>query len=487
MEEEMKKLNFRGGWGVVFLPLITFIISSLYMVSVESLSVSFMITGFVIGLIILMALAKDFGKFWDVFQDGMASKTTALIVGLYVLVGIYAGLMQASGLAGGFVWLGLIGGITGALFTVFTFVSVAIFAVATGTAFGAMIALGFVLYPAGLLLGSNPGFLLGAIFAGAALGDNLGPVSDTTVLSASLQHFRTGKSADIPGVVRSRVKYSLICAVICIIGYFILGGGGSIAAGSQEMLAEYANPMGLFMLIPIVLIIYVAMRYRDIFKAIVVAICSALGVGLVTGLYSASDLIRMEGGQLEGALFSGLSLTLLGMIIVTILFLGLIKVLQVSGALDGTINFFGRFTKSPRSTELTHWGLSSIFAPLTGFMPTSVVLVLAPIVEKMGRKFKLHPYRRANVLDAMACSWSYFLPFSLGILLILGMLGTLPYEFMVLPTPIEVCLGQLYGWSMVVVIFLAALTGFGREFEGKGGRRIKAAWFSNKVPREALE
>ena len=42
---------------------------------------------------------------------------------------------------------------------------------------------------------------------GESLGDNLAPVSDTTVVSATTQE------TDIPGVVRSRFKYAIVAAL----------------------------------------------------------------------------------------------------------------------------------------------------------------------------------------------------------------------------------------------------------------------------------
>jgi uncharacterized membrane protein len=59
------------------------------------------------------------------------------------------------------------------------FVFAAIFAMATGSGFGTISTMSFMLYPAGILLGSQSAVLAGAILSGAAFGDNLAPVSDT--------------------------------------------------------------------------------------------------------------------------------------------------------------------------------------------------------------------------------------------------------------------------------------------------------------------
>ena len=67
-----------------------------------------------------------------------------------------------------------------------------------------------IFYPAGIMLGANEMMMAGCIVSGAIFGDNLAPISDTTIASASTQQFKNGKPADIGGVVSSRIKYSLV-------------------------------------------------------------------------------------------------------------------------------------------------------------------------------------------------------------------------------------------------------------------------------------
>ena len=97
-------------------------------------------------------------------------------------------------------------GVGPTLFTVITFGASALFATASGTGFGTIAAAMGVLYPAGIALGCHPALLAGIIISGAAFGDNLAPVSDTTICSA------TSQGVDVPGVVRSRLKYSAVAA-----------------------------------------------------------------------------------------------------------------------------------------------------------------------------------------------------------------------------------------------------------------------------------
>ena len=86
---------------------------------------------------------------------------------------------------------------------------------------------------AGIILGGSPMFLAGAIVSGAIFGDNLAPISDTTIASASTQQFRDGRPADVGGCVKTRFKYSIVAGSIALVLFAILGGiGGTYEGGA---------------------------------------------------------------------------------------------------------------------------------------------------------------------------------------------------------------------------------------------------------------
>lgn len=47
-------------------------------------------------------------------------------------------------------------------------------------------------------------------------------------------------------------------------------------------------------------------------------------------------------------------------------------------------------------------------------------------------------------------------------------------EFLVLPTPMEILLAQIYGWAFLLILLVSAITGFGRIYEGENGEPVKA-------------
>ena len=106
---------------------------------------------------------------------------------------------------------------------------------ATGTSLGTMILCAPLLYPAAAGLGTDPVILMGAVIGGATFGDNISPVSDTTIASASTQ------GADIGRVVRSRLKYAIPAALVAVVAYGVLGGGGAVRAASWFRPATFAR------------------------------------------------------------------------------------------------------------------------------------------------------------------------------------------------------------------------------------------------------
>ncbi len=139
---------------------------------------------------------------------------TAIVAWLWA--GMFANTIQAGGFVGGLVWAAIAADVGGALFPAATFILAALFTTGIGTGYGAAVA--FSARSSRLASGSvRPVLLFGAILSGAVFGDNLAPVSDTTIVSAVTQ------DADIGGVVASRFKYADVAAVLALAAYVFAG------------------------------------------------------------------------------------------------------------------------------------------------------------------------------------------------------------------------------------------------------------------------
>ncbi len=474
---EDKKLEFFGHQIYSFVPFLIFIIFVAGLSLNNLFSMDAMIAGGVMGLIVGTFFAKDWIKYWDTAIMGIKDSAAGMVILIFFVAGIFGKVMGASGLADGFVWLGYTINLTGASFVVFTFIASGAFGVSTGTSVGTIVTLTPVLYPAGIILGANPIFLTGAILSGAALGDNLAPVSDTTILSASSQPFsQKDGNADIGGVVRSRFKYSIIASAIAIILFAMFGGGGELIGGEQAagLLASHSNPRALFMLVPIIFVIYFAVSGRGIFTALIAGIFSGSIIGLLTGLLSFSDFLRVENGNPVGIIPGGIS-GMYGAMLIFVTVMALLGILDAGGIVGAFIAWSKEhLAKTARGSELTMMIFTTIWNFLTAGVTTNVVAICGPINSEIGQIHGIHPYRRANITDAIANTFSYFMPWSAFILIFNGVAGGLleTYPFVTIPTPSSLFFAAFYPLVLWLVILVSILTGFGRKYEGTGGEAV---------------
>lgn len=72
-----------------------------------------------------------------------------------------------------------------------------------------------VMIPLAVGMGCNVNLICGALLAGSCFGDNLAPISDTTIASSLSQE------VDVMKVVKSRLKYAVIAGGAASVGYIV--------------------------------------------------------------------------------------------------------------------------------------------------------------------------------------------------------------------------------------------------------------------------
>jgi len=436
----------------------------------------------VAGLVGGMFLCRSgWGDYCQAVFDGMSKPVGVIAIVCWIWAGMFAKVLAAGGLVKGLVWLGAATGFSGAAFVVVTFLLAAVFATAVGTGYGTTIAFCELMYPAGIVLGAHPVVLFGAILSGAAFGDNLAPVSDTTIVSAVTQE------TDVPGVVRSRFKYAVSAALPAVVLFALFGGGGAGRGDAGSIVAGIADPAGLIMLVPFALVIYLALSGRHIIVSITWGILVAVGLILLSNLDPLAGLlggslaspgailaVDVEQRAVTGALADGVNgFIKMGILILFIVTAG--HIMAVGGALGaikkGLLRLIG---SSVRRAEVA---IFSAVASLNVFITvnTAAEIAAAPFVSDIGKTFRLHPYRRANFLDAVSSAFGYIFPWSGGVLIGVATLRSLTahYQFITVPGPTTVWPYVFHGWLLAAVMLLAALSGFGRRFVGSRGEPVR--------------
>src|SRR5690625_979003 len=184
-------LEMRGGMASAFLPVAVFLVFCvLYFVVFKAFDMSALAMGGFLALMVSAPLAKNYGKLWDHVMRGIGSATSVSIIVILFVVGMIAALIKETNVSGGFVWLADTVGLSAGLYPFFVFIAVGIIAMATGSSIGTFFTAFPIFYASGITLGADPALLAGAILSGGVLGDNLAPISDTTIISSASQRFR---------------------------------------------------------------------------------------------------------------------------------------------------------------------------------------------------------------------------------------------------------------------------------------------------------
>lgn len=461
------KLEFKISWTLSFIPmLIFFAICMIVFVIFKVFDMHVLAAGGFIGLIIGSMFVKDFenfNKFWNSVVDGVSSRTSIEVVVILFIIGIFSQLMKSTNVSGGFLWLSEKIGMKGGIFVAFSFLSCCILSTATGSSIGTLFAAFPIFYESGVSLGANPMFLAGALMGGCIFGDNLAPISDTTIASSNTQTFKHNRMpADVTGVVGSRLKYSLVAGSITLVLFAILGGRDGGINEASEILVD---PKPLLMLIPVVILIIVAIKTSNIYASVSTGIILGTIVGLSTGLITLEEVFHVKDGTIVGFIPDGVA-NMMGTVTLVISVFGIMGVLQNSGALDKLVNsiYESKLGETVRGTELAI-GIGIVLTTLLfGGVTSASILTFGPIANKLGEKADIHPYRRANLLDGFAHGIPHNIPFLSVFVFIGSALSGLP--------PSTVAKGSIYTLMLFLVFLIAVLTGWGLKYEGPNGEEL---------------
>ena len=458
MSEE-RKLQFRGGIGMSLIPVAIYIFFCMVLfIGFKAFNMEALAVGGFLALLIGGVFCTSYSDYWESAIKGISSITSVSVIVILLLVGMFSALIKQCGLSGGFVWIANAVGMKGGIFVAFTFLATCIVSTATGSSIGTMFIAFPIFYPAGILLGANEMMMAGNIVSGAIFGDNLAPISDTTIASASTQQFKNGKPADIGGVVSSRIRYSAVAGIITIIIFAIFGGIGGVYEGGSIDAAT--NPVSLVMLIPVVLMLTVSTKTRNIYSGILIGLVSGIAVGLAAGLFTPADVFSNDAANnaAVGFLISGINNILPTCALVISVF-GIMGVLTDAGMLnliaEKILN--SKMARTTGGAELVCMMGIAFTTILLGGVTSASILTFGPILNKIGSAKNIHPYRRANLLDGTANSLPAIIPFMSVFVFIGAALTGL--------SPVVVAGGTIYGFVLFFVFLAAVLTGWGRKNE----------------------
>ncbi len=469
--DEIRRLDFHlGGVGSV-IPILVFIVWAIVTSLTEVVTTNGLSTGAVIGLVVGMVLCKQDGHTYaKAVFEGFTRTIGAVAIVAWFFAGMFSNVLQEGGLVEGLIWIASTVGAQGAIFTGLTFILAAAFASAVGTGYGTAVAFGTLMYPAGIAVGAHPLILAGSILSGAAFGDKLAPISDTTIVSAATQ------DTDVPGVVKFRFKYVIGAGLVTLVLYFLFGGAletaGATGFDPAAVIAEHSDPSGLVLLIPFAVVLVVAFKGYHLLVSLTWGIVVGILINLLFGLAPMSSMLHLDfaEGTVSGALVDGIA-GYVEYAILILLIVALGHMIRLIGAMNDAVEWSKRkIRRAVWKAEVAIWGLvSALNVVIT--INTAAEVAAAPFVNDIGKTYGLHPYRRALLLDGPTSSLGYVLPWSGGLLLLVTTINglTADYDFVQEVVPTQLTPYVWFGFLLLALLLVVSITGWNRKFEGPEG------------------
>ena len=452
MENKRKRVEFHlGGFGKA-VPLLTAAVMIAWAAFSQS-NVNGYVLAFFAALVAGVLFAKDEKAYGEALVYGLSKPMFAVIVLSVMLAAISGRLISSSGAVQTIAAYVVGAGLTGRFFVAATFLITCLLAFATGTSVGTYFVVIPILFPVGVMAGAAPEFMIGAIVSGAAFGDNLGPISDTTIASSTTQH------ADLGTVVRIRMRYSLPAAAGALI-LFLIFAKDTQAGEALDGAEAVANPVSLVMLIVPVVIIAACLMRKHLITALSYGIIAGIAAGLIFGIYKVDDIVSFPGGfSVEGLIISAITGTA-GTVAMLIAVFSLLGVLECSGLFEDVGALLSRFAKDKRSAETTIVLSTGILSMVTGVISVAIV-ALGDLVNDIGEKAGVDRYRRANLLDCTGCVFCFLAPWTVHCVIPAQQTAAFGEGFAVAPASVPFV--NYYSICMLVILAVAIVTGYGRK------------------------
>lgn len=373
------------------------------------------------------------------------------MIACFLLAGVMSKILTASHLVDGLLYLMSKINMSPAFMPIVCFAICVVLSSATGSAAGAMNTAAPVMIPLAVGMGCNVNLICGALLAGSCFGDNLAPISDTTIASSLSQE------VDVMKVVKSRLKYAVIAGGAASVGYIVFGfmSSGSGVADKLAADATYASSL-IFLIIPI-LVIILMLRGTGLFTSLLVSEMVGIVMLFAFGYIDFAGLVAADG--LIANAFNGM----IGSIIFILFIFVMVSLISHAGVLDAILKFMQSKAKSDLSAEVAAGAMVSIVG-IAISSGTSAITFCGPIIRSLLRPFKIDRARAANLLDGLGCGVGYLVPTNPGCLNLAAIAvasGVVAEGY----NAISFVGYNFHSMALFVVFWFAILTGWGRKHE----------------------
>ncbi len=294
-------MNFIKGF-LKFSPV--FVLAGLMISGQDALIAAFLACCFAFLIAALVAHVK-FQEALDAAMDSVKH----ILVALFILMFAYAmaEAFMAYGVGAAIIGISLKLGITAKSVACVGFICCCVLSIATGTSWGTFAACAPIFLWLSHIVGGNPYLTVCAIAGGACFGDNIGLISDTTIVSSGIQ------GVEVVDRVRHQGGWSIMCLILAAICFLVAGltmglpgetidPSGVIDTINNEhpevidfllsddgrpaavtLLEQVSAGVPVYMVVPLILVIGLAVAGFNTFMCIGSGLVSAYLLGLVAG------------------------------------------------------------------------------------------------------------------------------------------------------------------------------------------------------------
>ncbi|MCR2044688.1 Na+/H+ antiporter NhaC family protein [Anaerosalibacter massiliensis] len=259
------------------------------------------------------------------FQDSLEAsvdnvKEMQLVFFILMMAYAMAECFMATGVGAAIINIALKLGLTGKTVAVTGLVVTSILSVATGTSWGTFAACAPIFLWLNHIVDGNLLLTTAAIAGGACFGDNIGLISDTTVVSSGIQ------GVEVIDRIRHQGAWSIICLVLAAIIFFGVSVGMGLPnvkgnpeeaidqvpeevwgvlqeknASAVTLLNQVKEGVPFYMVIPLILVIAVAIKGVPTLACLGIGIATSLILGSFAG--TVTEITQILGK--EGLIYTG--------------------------------------------------------------------------------------------------------------------------------------------------------------------------------------
>ncbi|WP_291259018.1 Na+/H+ antiporter NhaC family protein, partial [Fusobacterium sp.] len=391
------------------------------------------------------AIITEKRKFSEIL-DAALTNVREIIIALFILMMAYAmaEVFMATGVGAAIINLALKLGITGKTIALVGAIVTSILSIATGTSWGTFAACAPIFLWLNHIVGGNIMLTMGAIAGGACFGDNIGLISDTTIVSSGIQGVEVVKRIRHQGVWSGLI---LISGIICfgvagvVMGLPSVTGDGATAinqipaevwtklAEEREsaviLLNQVKHGVPVYMVIPLILVLIAAFKGMQTFICLFIGIISSYILGMFAGTVTSTtafleDLIYVG--------FEGAGAWVIVMMMWVSAFGGIMKLMDAFKPLSTLLI---KISKNVR--QLMFWnGALSIFGNMALADEMAQIVTIGPIIRNLVEKnvegspedIEVLRLRNATFSDAMGVFGSQLIPWHVYIGFYLGIAST---------------------------------------------------------------